>query len=144
MPAFFTGYPINPASAVAGMIGDLEFTTVLSAEVTTGPVAFGLVVGRGAAANQVRLGGTGYVGISVLDKANLNAAGTGYSVGDIAGAMVKGMIWVTASTAVTPADPVTFTAATGVIGAGLVGGTIVGARFLASAGIGALVPVLLA
>jgi hypothetical protein len=51
-------------------------------------------------------------------------------------------VWVIASTAVTVANPVTFTAATGVIGNGLAV-TIAGAKFETAGGIGDLVRVYL-
>ncbi|MDZ7906171.1 MAG: hypothetical protein U5N55_10660 [Cypionkella sp.] len=60
----------------------------------------------------------------------------------MAGVIRKGTVWVTASTAVTPADPVTFTAATGVIGAGLAA-TVDRAKFETTATIGQLVRVYL-
>jgi hypothetical protein len=85
------------------------------------------------------LGGTGFEGITVADKSQLDDL---YPVGQIAGVLRKGTIWVTASTNVGPADPVTFTAATGVIGAGLAT-TIAGARFETTATSGNLVRVYL-
>ena len=87
----------------------------------------------------MRLGGTGFEGITVADKSQVDDL---YPVGVIAGVMRKGTIWVTASTNVAPSDPVTFTAATGVIGAGLVT-TIAGAKFETTATAGNLVRVYL-
>lgn len=141
MPAYQTTYTINPAVAYAGMIGDTEFTTALSCEITTGAVGFGLAVGRGAADRTARLGGAGYVGITIADKADPEAS---YGVGDIAGVLVRGAIWVTAGAAVTPADSVFFNAATGVISNISAGGTAIpNARFLTSAANGALVLLML-
>ena len=139
MPAYQTTYTNNPVVGYPGMIGDTEFKTVLSRIITIATAAFGLAVGRGAADGTARVGGTGYEGITVADKAEPDAI---YAIGDVAGVMTKGAIWVTAFNAVTPADPVTFTAATGVIGAGLAA-TIPGARFLNTAGAAALVQVYL-
>lgn len=139
MPAYQTTYTAAPASGYAGMIADTTDNTILSRIITTGSVAYGLAVGRGATDGTARIGGAGYEGITVADKAQLDAT---YVVGAAAGVMTKGTIWVTASTAVVPGDPVTFTAATGVIGAGLAT-TIAGARFLGTAAIGALVQVYL-
>ena len=75
MPAYQTAYINNPLSAVVGMIGDAEFTTILSKEIQASVINFGLAVSRGTLAGQTRLGGTIFDGITTLDKANLNAAG---------------------------------------------------------------------
>lgn len=140
MPEYQSAYTNNPAAAYAGMPGDTQLSNIQSKQVTTGAVAFGLAVGRGATDNTVRLGGTGFEGIAIADKAQ---PGGNYAVGATAGIMTSGVVWVTASTAgVDPSAPVTFTAATGVIGAGLAT-TITGAKFLATAASGALVPVFL-
>lgn len=124
----------------AGMIAESQIVKdVASKAVTTAAIPFGRAVGRGATDNTVRLGGTGFEGITVADKSRVNDE---FTVGEMAGVLRKGTIWVVASTAVTPADPVTFTAATGVIGAGLVT-TIAGAKFETTAAIGGLVRVYL-
>ncbi len=124
-----------PAIGYAGMIADSQFKTVLSKRITNGAVGFGLAVSRGAADGTSRLGGTIYDGITVADKADPDAS---YAIDEVAGVMVKGCIWVTASNNVTPADAPTFTLATGVIGAGLVT-AIPNARFLTTATAGNLV-----
>jgi hypothetical protein len=121
------------------MPADAALSDVASRQITTASVAFGLAVGRGATDGTARLGGTGFEGITVADKSQLDDL---YPVGIIAGVLRKGTIWVTASTNVGPADPVTFTAATGVIGAGLAT-TIAGAKFETTATSGNLVRVYL-
>lgn len=126
------GYP--------GMIAESQtIQDVASKMVTTGIIAFGLAVGRGATDGTVRLGGTGFEGITIADKTR---AVDSFAINEVAGVLRKGTIWVTASNNVTPADPVTFTAATGVIGAGLVT-TIAGAKFETTATAGNLVRVYL-
>jgi hypothetical protein len=133
-------YVASPAIGYAGLIAEGQpARDVASRRITTGQVAFGLAVGRGAADGTARLGGTGFEGITVADKTRTNDF---YAVDEFAAVIRKGTVWVTASTAVTPADPVTFTAATGVIGAALAT-TIAGAKFETSGGIGALVRVYL-
>jgi hypothetical protein len=132
-------YSGTPAVAYAGMPADAALSDVASRQITTASVAFGLAVGRGATDGTARLGGTGFEGITVADKSQLDDL---YPVGIIAGVLRKGTIWVTASTNVGPADPVTFTAATGVIGAGLAT-TIAGAKFETTATSGNLVRVYL-
>lgn len=132
-------YTAAPVIAYAGMPADSALADVASRRVTTGVTAFGLAVGRGASDGTVRLGGTGFEGITVADKSR---TADSYAVDEVAGVMRKGTIWVTASTNVGPADPVTFTAATGVIGAGLAT-TITGAKFETTALSGALVRVYL-
>ena len=125
----------------AGMIAEgQQVKDVASKRVTTAPVAFGLAVGRdGVIDGAVKLGGTGFEGIAIIDKTRV---GDEYIVGEMAGILRKGTVWVTASTAVDPSDPVTFAAATGVIGEGL-GTTISGAKFETSGGVGDLVRVYL-
>lgn len=137
MPAYQTAYQNAAIPGYAGMIADATDNTILSKEIAVTPsVGFGLAVSRdGTNAGRSRLGGTIYDGITVADKADGEAA---YAAGEIAGVMVKGTIWVVASTVVTPADPPTFTLATGVIGAGLVT-AIPNARFLTGGGVGQLV-----
>ena len=133
-------YTAAPAVAYAGMIAESQaIKDVASKVVTTAVVPFGLAVGRGATDGSARLGGAGFDGIAVADKSR---PADQYAVGEMAGVMRKGTIWVVASTAVGPADPVTFTAATGVIGAGLAT-TITGAKFETTATLGNLVRVYL-
>ena len=130
----------SPAAGYAGMIAEAQaIKDVASKVVTAAAVSFGLAVGRGATDGSVCLGGMGFEGIAVADKSRLADS---YSVGEIAGVLRKGTIWVTAATAVSPADPVTFTAATGFIGAGLAT-TITGAKFETTAATGGLVRVYL-
>ena len=125
----------------AGMIAEgQQVKDVASKRVTTAPVAFGLAVGRdGVIDGAVKLGGVGFEGIAIAGKSRV---GDEYIVGEMAGILRKGTVWVTASTAVDPGDAVTFTAATGVIGEGLAI-TIAGAKFETSGGIGDLVRVYL-
>lgn len=137
-------YNTDFAAGYAGMIADTALCDVSSRIVENAVVAFGLAVGRGTADGSCRLGGTGFEGITVADKSRdgNDTAVDQYDVGEMAGVIRKGTIWVTASTNVSPADPVTFTAATGVIGAGLAT-TIAGAKFETTVTSGNLVRVYL-
>jgi hypothetical protein len=132
---------VNMPLGLPGMIAEgQQVKDVVSKRVTTAVVPFGRVVGRdGVIDGAVKLGGTGFEGIAIADKSRLNDE---YIVGEMAGILRKGTVWVTASTAVDPGDAVTFTAATGVIGDGLAT-TIAGAKFETSGGIGDLVRVYL-
>lgn len=122
----FGAYTEKMADGYAGMIADTAGPKdVASRTIETAAVAFGLVVGAGTADGSVKLGGAGFQGIAVADKAQVADE---YAVGAVAGIMRKGTVWVTVTTDVTPADEVTFTAATGVIGEGLAV-TIAGAKF---------------
>ena len=137
---FIGTYTGQHSLGYAGMIAEGQTVKdVASKAVISANVAFGLAVGRGAGDGTVRLGGTGFEGIAVADKSREDDL---YKVGEMAGVLRKGTIWVTASTNVGPADPVTFTAATGVIGAGLAT-TIAGAKFETTATTGNLVRVYL-
>lgn len=139
MPTVQTSY--DPAIAVAyeGMIAETQFKDAASRTVETAAIGFGLAIGRGAADESIALNGSGFEGITIADKSQLNSE---YAVGSVAGLLRKGTIWVVASTAVTRSDPVTFTAATGVIGAGLAR-TIADAKFETTAAQGDLVRVYL-
>lgn len=133
-------YPTRMGVGYAGMIADASLHDLVSKAVETAAVAFGLAVGAGTADGSCKIGGTGFEGITVDDKTR---TADQYAVGEIASVAKKGVIWVTASTAgVSPTAPVTFTAATGVIGAGLAT-TITGAKFLDTVASGALVRVYL-
>lgn len=137
---FIGTYTGRTAVGYAGMIAEAQTVRdVASLAVTTAAVPFGRAVGAGATDGSCRLGGTGYLGITVADKTR---AADQYAVGEVAGVLRKGTIWVVASTDVDPSDPVTFTAATGVIGAGLAT-TIAGAKFETTATAGNLARVYL-
>ena len=138
---FIGAYTGQMPVAYAGMIAESQLTKdVASKVITTGAVAFGLAVGRnGTTPGTARLGGTGFEGIAVADKSRLADQ---YEIGEMAGVLRKGTIWVLAANTVTIADPVTFTAATGVIGAGLLT-TIADARFETAGTVGQLVRVYL-
>jgi hypothetical protein len=131
----------NMPLGYAGMIAEgQQVKDVASKRVTTAAVPFGRAVGAsGTTPGTCRLGGVGFEGIAIADKSRLNDE---YVVDEMAGVLRKGTVWVTASTAVTVATPVTFTAATGVIGAGLAT-AIAGAKFETAGGIGDLVRVYL-
>ena len=135
-------YTNTQATAYAGMIAELQDNRdVASRAIETAAVAFGLAVGRGTADGSAKLAGAGFEGITVADKSR---AADSYAVGEIAGVMRKGTVWVTAGAAVTPADIVYFAAATGVVSNISAGGTaIVGAKFETTAANGALVRVYL-
>lgn len=128
-------YDIRIPLGYAGMVAESqEFTDIASKAVKVGSVAFGLAVGANSVDGCVQLGGTGFEGIAVADKSRLNDL---YVVNEMAGVIRKGTVWVIVTTAVTPATPPTFTAATGVIGAGLVT-AIPNAKFETTAAIGGL------
>jgi hypothetical protein len=138
--AFGAAVAIMPLG-YAGMIAEgQQVKDVASKRVTTAAVPFGRAVGSsGTDPGTCRLGGVGFEGIAIADKSRLNDE---YVVDEMAGILRKGTVWVVASTAVTVANPVTFTASTGVIGAGLAT-EIAGAKFETAGGIGDLVRVYL-
>jgi hypothetical protein len=130
--------------AYAGMIAEGQIVRdVASKTVETAVVAFGLAVGAGTADGSAKLAGAGYLGITVADKTR---AADQYAVGEMAGVMRKGTIWVTVDGDVTDVSVVTFTVATGAIGAKSVATGIVaipGAKFETTATNGALARVYL-
>lgn len=130
------GYPVASPVGYAGMEAEGQMVRdVASRVITTGAVAFGLAVGRGAGVDTARLGGVGFEGIAVADKTR---PADQYAVGEVAGVLRKGTIWVLAANTVAVGDPGTFTAATGVIGAGLVS-SIPNSKFETAGTVGQLV-----
>lgn len=112
---------------------------VASRAIETAAVGFGLAVGAGTADGSAKLSGGDFQGVTVADKTR---AADEYAVGEMAGVMRKGTIWVVADGAVTPAGVVTYTEATGAIGGTVVGAGVVaipGAKFETTAADGALV-----
>lgn len=124
------GYP--------GMVAETQLVRdVASRAVETAAVAFGLAVGRGTAAGSCKLGGTGYEGIAIADKAR---AADQHAVGEIAGVLRKGTVWVTASVAIAVGDTPYFVAATGTITNVATGNVAIpNAKFETAGGIGELV-----
>lgn len=110
---FIGTYTDRMDAAFAGMIAEGQIAKdVASKVVTTAVVPFGRAVGAGATDGSVRLGGTGYIGITVADKTR---AADEYAVGEVAGVMRKGTIWVNVAVAVADTDVVYFVPATGAI-----------------------------
>lgn len=112
----------------AGMIAEGQTVRdVASKAVTTAAIPFGRAVGAGATDGSCRLGGTGYLGITVADKTR---AEDEYQIGEMAGVMRKGTIWVNVPVAVADTDTVYFIPATGVITNVSTGNTAIpGAKF---------------
>ena len=135
----------NMPLGYAGMIAEgQQVKDVASKRVTTASVPFGRAVGSsGTDAGTCRLGGVGFEGIAIADKSRVDDL---YIVGEMAGILRKGTVWVIADGDVTIAGPVTFTVATGVIGARDVASGIVaipGAKFETAGADGDLVRVYL-
>lgn len=139
---FIGSYDTHMGAAYAGMVAESQAVRdVASKVVTTAAIPFGVAVGAGATDGSVRLGGTGFIGITVADKSR---AADQYAVGEVAGVMRKGTIWVTVGAAVTPGDAVYFVPATGVITDLVTNNTAIpGAKFETSAASGALARVYL-
>lgn len=110
---FIGTYTGRTGLGYAGMIAEMQAVKdVASKSVENAVVPFGRAVGAGTADGSCRLGGTGYLGIAVADKSR---AADQYAVGEMAGVLRKGTIWVTVGADVDPSDTVYFVPATGVI-----------------------------
>lgn len=110
---FIGTYTGRTGLGYAGMIAEAQTAKdVASKSVENAVVPFGRAVGAGTADGSCRLGGTGYVGITVADKSR---ADDEYAVGEMAGVLRKGTIWVSVPVAVADTDTVYFIPATGVI-----------------------------
>lgn len=106
-------YDTNHAVGYAGMLAEGQPARDIASKVVENvAVAFGLAVGAGSADGSCRLGGTGFVGITVADKTRDE---DGYDVGEMAAVIRKGTVWVSVPVAVADTDTVYFVAATGVI-----------------------------
>lgn len=113
---FIGTYASRMDVAFAGMIAESQTVKdVASKTVEAVAVDFGLAVGSGTADGSVKLGGTGYIGITVADKSRDANNANSYAVGEVAGVMRKGTIWVNVPVAVADTDTVYFIPATGVI-----------------------------
>lgn len=125
---FIGTYEARTRIGYAGMIAEGQTVKdVASKSVETAAIAFGLAVGAGTADGSVKLGGTGYIGITVADKSR---AADQYAVGEMAGVIRKGTVWVTAGADVADTDTVYFVPATGVITNASSGNTAIpGAKF---------------
>lgn len=114
-PIFDTqgAYDATQAVGYAGMIAEGQTARDIASKVVeTAAVAFGLAVGAGTADGSCKLGGTGFLGITVADKSRDEDE---YDVGEVAAVMRKGTVWVSVGVAVADTDAVYFVAATGVI-----------------------------
>lgn len=117
--------------AYAGMVADTIPHIIVSKTVEDSTIAFGLAVGAGSADQSVKLGGTGFQGVTVADKAQTQDY---YLEDGQAGVMRKGRVWVTVGAAVTPTSTVYFTPSTGVITSTSTDNTAIdGAKFETSA-----------
>ena len=112
--ALQTTYAPYLAPGFAGMVADMRNRTVISREVAaaSNPVPFGAPVLRGVTDHGCMAVGTAgagaFLGIAVMDPTQRPIAITptaGYQVGDTAGVIVKGVVWVTVTSAVTPSAP---------------------------------------
>jgi len=101
-----TTYATTMAVAFNGMIANTEPNVLISREVETAAVGFGLVVKQGTADKQVEAatGAADVVrGITVRDQSAISDT---FAVGDSALVMTKGVVWVTALDGVVAGAPV--------------------------------------
>ncbi|WP_420213977.1 structural cement protein Gp24, partial [Listeria monocytogenes] len=83
----FGTYTAAPAVAYGGMIAEGQIVKdSASKRVTTASVGFGVAVGAGASDGTVRTGGTGFEGITVANKAQVDDF---YAIGDMAQVLRK-------------------------------------------------------
>lgn len=106
------------AAAVAGQIANLEDSkNVISRTVQTAVLPFGAVATQGTTDTTVRpaaAGRTIFRGIAVRDRAApIGAAANQYAVGDTAGVITEGVVWVVAGEDVTAGSAAFWVEATG-------------------------------
>jgi hypothetical protein len=103
-----TTYNATISVGYPGMVSDMRNVTLISREVmaTSSPMPFGGVALRGNTDHTIGLIGTSgvgaFLGISVYDDTVRPANGSFYVAGDTAAVMIRGVIWVTVTSTVTP------------------------------------------
>lgn len=137
--AIQTTYNARLSEGYAGEIADLGVSDVISREVETAAIGFGLPVIQGTADHQCKVGSAGvFLGITVRDVTLSDDDNDQYQVADTAAVMTRGVIWVTAGEAVVAGDAVYRTAA-GVLNKTSSSNTLIAnARWETSAASGAL------
>lgn len=120
-----TSYAINQGIAYAGQLFALGDQDIVSRDVESTTIEFGLAVSRGTDADkQAVLGGAAFLGISVRSLEREGAASTGetsYSQGETAGILRKGYIWAICPTGCVPGDQVNYNTTTGALDSGAAG-----------------------
>lgn len=119
MPTVQNAYNERHSAAQLGMIADTRGHKIRSMTYEgAANLAFGLALTFTANDNGADFGGTKFAGISVMSQTN-DPGNSGsqdvYRQNDTVPLVHEGSIWVTASVAVAPGDPVHFIAATGVL-----------------------------
>ena len=146
MPPIQTTYNSSYAPGYVGMVANQELANIVSRTAADASLAFGVPVFQGPTDHTVTATpGTAFRGISVADKTVVpsltSAVRDAYAQNDTAAVMTQGVIWVTASAAVTAGEPVFITSA-GLFTDVATGDTAVpGATFDTSAASGALVKI---
>lgn len=137
-------YLTDPAPAYEGMVADMTVSVIVSRTVEAA-IGFGKPVARGDDAHTVRAteaGDTAINGFTVRSQATDAESVNEYPLGDTAGVLRKGAIWLTVGEAVVAGDIVKVVVDGGLIGK-TNGVTVVGASFETSAAIGELAKVLI-
>jgi len=124
-----TSYSENIAAAVAGMIANMEPSVIISRTVADADgVGFGKVVQEAstdglctADLDTADMDAMKFIGITVMDRSVRPETPNKFSQYESARIMRKGVIWVTASTAVSAGTDVTVTLATGALNSIAVG-----------------------
>lgn len=122
-----TTVTLNPGTAYAGLIADMNPHTLVSRKTETAAgIGFGLVVSRGTANDQIVLGGdgTGFgVTVRTLDREGAQTTGAvQYDQYDVASVMVEGYCYAAINTAsASKGDKLKYDDTTGAIEAGTAG-----------------------
>lgn len=132
-------YADRLALGYTGQVADMSLSEIMSREVETASIGFGVAVIQGAADHGCRTGAAGvFLGITVRDIALDPTNADLYTVGDTAAILTRGTMFVTAGEAVVAGDLVYRTTA-GVLNKTAIGNTLVAnARWDTSAANGEL------
>lgn len=141
-----TSYSLKQAVAYAGTIYAQAQKDIVSRSVETAAgIGFGVAVSRGTdKEQQIVIGGTDFLGITIRDLSKEGAANTGdikWNQKETAGVMRNGYIWAVCPTGCNPGDAVKYVNATGVLDAGAAGAgetQLDGAQWESTASAGAL------
>lgn len=133
MPSVQDSYASTMRPAVAGMIANTEPTVLISRNVeTVAGIGFGKVVQQGVDEGgcisdlaTIPMTEQTFLGITVRERSVRPETPNLFARYESARLMRSGVLWVETAVGVSPADPVTVTLATGVIGKSAVGAGIV-------------------
>lgn len=144
MPPVQTNYTSDMAHGLPGLVMNMEPYRLISRLLENGPLMFGAPVAQGAMDTGVipaLAGGAPYMGIAVVDDSVRPASlPDQYATTDTVNIITRGVVWVTASVAVTPRQPAYYDATGKITNVSASNTAIPNASFDRTAAAGGIVP----